>query len=96
MIKESITPNDVVNLLNELLKLDPKGITNLFKTYVNVNDAIENHPTVQITGCDSALLGIMGILNGLFGTLEDESGVIYYSIDETVGNILNFGVKPIK
>ena len=79
MIKKSITPKDVVDLLNEMLRLDPKGTQRFIETRVKVNMAIADHPTIQVRKYPSdpfPVLGPIGFLNGLFGTMENRYGVI--------------------
>ena len=79
MIKKSITPKDVVDLLNEMLCLDSKGTQRFIQNRVEVNMKVANHPTIQVKNYpDDAFptLGPIGFLNGLFGTLENGFGVI--------------------
>ena len=61
MLKNNITLHDVCNLFNELLKLDYDCIQNLISCRVKCNDAIANHPTVQVT--KSSEVGIIGIIS---------------------------------
>lgn len=78
MIRQSLTPQELCEFMNELIKLDPEGINRLVRARVQINNDLAEHPTVQVgtirdtnqevVGYD---LGLMGILNGLFGTYDD-------------------------
>jgi len=107
MIKETISIKDIANLLNELLKKDPKGIKKLFNYRVKTTTEVANHPSVLVASSreygpkseskiSNYSLGFLGILNGLFGTQEDGCGFLYYSYKEYKNgqqDILSFGVK---
>lgn len=56
-------------MLNELLAMDPDCISTLTQTRVACNAKIKDHPTVQvmIDPQGQAVVGLVGILNGLFG-----------------------------
>lgn len=75
--KTSTTPEDVVNLLNEAVKLDPQAMYALVEARVPCNEALADHPTIQVSAYDEQTgkptpgqfrVGILGLLNGLFGT----------------------------
>lgn len=70
MIKKSITIQETVDFLNELLKIDSKAIESLFNIRIFCNNDMMEHPTVQVSKVNEELgqLGIIGILNGLFKT----------------------------
>jgi hypothetical protein len=83
MCKDSATPSDVCDLLNELLKLDYDCIVALVTNRKKCNEAIESHRTVQVQrGIDDlfASVGIVGILNGLFDINEDGCGALCYEV----------------
>ena len=69
MIKDHITPQEVVDFLNELLELDPMGINALFNFRTFCNNAIADHATVQVGLVSDNIwtVGFVGILNGIFG-----------------------------
>ena len=90
MIKQSITPQDVCDLLNELLRLDPKCILTLIAHREPCNDSISEHPTVQVqpdTSSDhTSQVGILGIINGMFGVRDDGMGPICYETEDAAGS----------
>lgn len=93
-MKESVTAQDVCDLLNGLLKRDPKAIASLVNNRVPCNDDIANHPTVQVhdIGDGEASLGLIGILNGLFGVDKGRMGPILMTSNQD-DVVLGFGVK---
>lgn len=84
-IKESVTIDDVIGLLNELLEKDRDAVVPLFTRRVPCNEAIAKHPTVQVSYSKSngiAHLGVLGLLNGLFGVDDRNWGVLGMEVDE--------------
>jgi hypothetical protein len=82
-IKESVTIDEVIGLLNELLEKDRDAVVPLFTRRMPCNKAIAEHPTVQVSrinGVDH--LGVLGILNGFFGVDERNWGVLAMVVDE--------------
>ena len=59
-----------IDFLNDLLAKDPVMLNSIMNHYVNCNDEIMDHPTVQV---DGDRVGILGILNGLFGIIDGDS-----------------------
>lgn len=82
MIKDTVTIDDTINLLNELLKIDHECIYNLVNARVGCNNLVEDHPTVQVTsfGSNVPVVGIIGILNGLFGVNDKGFGPISFEM----------------
>ena len=74
-----------IELLNEMLRLDPEATHKLFNTYVQVNEAILEHPTIRC-GCPIGMseqeylelkerrrmVSILGVLNGIHGVYDEE------------------------
>jgi hypothetical protein len=89
-MKENISVKDVCELMNEMLEMDYSCTYNLVSIRVDCNEAILNHPTIQVQqiGKDSPKVGILGILNGLFGVNDDNMGSISMMIDN--GKIVTF------
>lgn len=91
-VKEKITLKETVDFLNELLKIDPIAITALFSMRIACNETLADHETVQVSmlGKDYCQVGVIGILNGLFGI--DEYGWGHISIDYDDGKVTGFRV----
>lgn len=88
-MKESITPDDVCDLLNELLSVDYDSIYELVTRHVECNQALVDHETVQVRGyAGPPSVGMMGIINGMFGVNQNGHGPICYEIEN--GKILKF------
>src|SRR5512142_1114730 len=79
-LRQHVKPQDVVDLLNELLQMDRDAIGCLVEYRARCHDNIVNHPTVQ---CVGQTVGMLGILNGLFG-VEDRTnyGAIAANYDD--------------
>ena len=99
MIKPSVTVAEVVALLNELVKLDPAAMNALVESRVHCNDAFADHPTVQVSsrkggnGEDGFEVGLLGILNGIFGTDPKGWGPIAACFNE--GVLYEFIARPV-
>jgi hypothetical protein len=96
MLKEKITAQDACNMLNELLKLDYECTAALIRHHECCNKSVTEHPTIQVQcyGKDKhPLLGIVGVINGMFGIREDGMGAICYESDEN-DKILGFKITP--
>ena len=96
MLKETITIQDVCDLLNELLEKDRYCINSLLFTRVTCNKAIADHPTVQVQQYKNDKLpavGLIGIINGLFGIREDGMGAFCAEVDDN-GELITFKPTP--
>jgi hypothetical protein len=79
--KKSVTMKDVVSLLNDCVKRDRECMDKLVNTRVVCNKKLANHNTVQIKRSKNKKgiiyeVGLLGILNGLFGVDETGWGAI--------------------
>ncbi len=80
-IKESVTIQDVVDLLNRAAKKDLVAMRTLIETRVPCNKVLGDDPTIQVTesfegGSRGFSVGVLGILNGIFGTDDKGWGTI--------------------
>lgn len=70
----------VIEFLNSLVELDQEAIEKLIEARVFCNEALADHPTVQVGTyhSDSKLpkVGMLGILNGMFGADTQRWGYI--------------------
>jgi hypothetical protein len=90
MIRNSISPDDAIALLNEALELDRVGVSQLFLRTASINQALADHPTIQVGAHPdgSYYVRTLGLLNGLFGVADDGYGPI--AAEEENGLILRF------
>lgn len=96
MLKEKVSVDDVCNLLNELLELDPICTHSLLLNRSICNNAVAEHSTIQVQQNARDLfpsVGLIGFLNGLFGVRVDGMGPICVEMDD--GKILKFKPTPI-
>lgn len=70
-IKETVSLDETIAYLNELIEIDKPAIAALIANRVPCNEQLANHPTVQVV-CqnDGYWVGFLGILNGLFGASD--------------------------
>lgn len=81
--KDSVTPAEAVDLLNDLMRRDPAAMRELFRWRVTCNTELALHPGVQVDATDvlsdepiQYSVGLLGILNTLFGLDEGKRGLI--------------------
>lgn len=77
MIKQSLTLDETIEFLNELIKIDRAAIENLLLHKVECNIDLMEHESVQVRKTDfdhMGLVGFLGILNGMFGIHGPEAG----------------------
>jgi len=77
MIHEQRSIDDTIAFLNELLAIDEPAISALVKTRAPCGTGLADHASVQVgfqpgtTKSDGLWeVGLLGVLNGLFGTIE--------------------------
>lgn len=86
---EYVTAVGVIDFLNELVKIDAGALKMLIDHRVICNEELALHPTVQVRETDDCyLVGMLGILNGLFGVDENEIGFITAVFQE--GELVEF------
>lgn len=84
MIKDLITLDEVIEFLNELIKIDQRAMHKLIKFRTPCNQELADHESIQVTmDLFGFEVGLLGILNGLFGVDEDKYGAITAVFDET-------------
>lgn len=85
MIHETIDIDHTIRLLNEALKLDPQAVTALIEHRVPCNDQLADHPSIQCghpPDQPTARVGLLGLLNGIFGADENGWGPIAAVFEE--------------
>ena len=69
----AVTVDDAIQFLNELVRADHDALLALYNYKVPCNDTLRDHPAVQVsaeTPDGPCFVGLLGLLNGLFGTDE--------------------------
>jgi len=98
-IKESITIQDVLEVLNRAHTADPDAMCALVNARVPCNEALANDPTIQVghpndDPSKGYEVGLVGVLNGLFGADAENWGTIAYEVEQyevaTCSKILKF------
>ena len=69
----------IVDALNEANQLDPLAVAELMICRVSCNEALADHPTIQV-GNDG--VGPLGLINGLVGVRDNDWGYIAMEWDE--------------
>ena len=80
-----------VAFLNSLLEFDKQAIKSLIDSRVFCNKELQNHPTVQVGGIDGTQVGLLGILNGMFGCDDKGNGYILAVYDDE-RNLIKFSL----
>lgn len=82
-MRNSITLEQIVDYLNDLVKRDPVTINNLFVKQFPCNESLVNHPTIQVRSyMNDYYVSILEIINGMFGLSESYFGPIVALYDE--------------
>lgn len=81
MIRESITIDEALGVLNRMVGEDADAVSHLCLTRVECNQALAENPTVQVGHVDDdpakpLEVGFLGVLNGLFGADDRGWGAI--------------------
>ena len=88
-MRQVVSVDYVIEFLNSALKDDKEAIHNLIEQRVICNEKLADHPTIQVSckNKEQFEVGLLGILNGLFGTTEEGLGLIsaVYEDDRLVG-----------
>jgi hypothetical protein len=97
-IKESVTLDEVLALLNEAVELDAVAVNALVESRVRCCKALSAHPTIQVVQVDGEeelfLVGLLGILNGCFGVDDRGYGPIAAVVDESPPRVVGFCRLP--
>lgn len=91
-MKETIDVDAVIALLNSALAADSTAVSALVEQRVPCNEALWDHPTVQVVVNDGQpCVGLLGVLNGLFQPDEFGRGPItaVYN-DDDVETVVRF------
>ena len=87
-----------IAVLNELVALDREVIETLIETRVPCASSLIYHPTAQVVGGDALEdgphLGMLGVLNAIFGADDRGYGYIAADFDDD-GNLVRFVRTPL-
>ena len=95
-MKKTVTIDDVIQVLNEMVEADGPATAALIANRVPCNKSLADHPSIQVAKQHGGFhVGMLGVLNGLFGTYEDGMGPIAAFFVEEEGqefyNLQKFG-----
>jgi hypothetical protein len=77
MLNDPCSVDHALQILNEMLAADPDAAKSLVETRVLCNEVLADHLTIQVMGDpDGFRVGLLGVLNGIFGTEGDGGGPI--------------------
>ena len=85
MIKNTVSLDDAIEYLNSLVEIDALAMAAIISNRVPCNQAMADHPTVQVHAYqkeEGYKVGFLGLLNGLFGVDESGYGDIAAIFDE--------------
>lgn len=82
-IREQISLDETIAYFNELIELDRPALAALVANRVPCNKALADHPTVQAGAQHGGFyVGLIGIINGLFGIHENGWGSIAWVFED--------------
>lgn len=95
-----------IRLLNEALAADRDAMEKLISNRVNCNEVLAKHPTIQVKAFAEKgssygksevtgplirySVGMLGIINGIFGADENENGFIAARFDDETHQLVAF------
>jgi len=83
MIRDIVSITKVIDYLNELLELDRPAVAALIANRIPCNREMADHPSVQVSSQHGGYhVGMLGILNGIFGIDEEGFGGIVAVFEE--------------
>lgn len=95
MPRSATTVETAAGILNELLTADPRAMQELINARVKCNQALADHPTAQTRRRGPGHeIGLLGVINAIFGKNADGAGAICAEIDDNTGAIVRFCQTP--
>lgn len=86
---DTIDLDSVITYLNELIAIDKPAIAALLANRVPCNEYLAEHPTVQVSAQHGGYhVGMLGIINGMFGVNRQGFGLIRYVFED--GELIRF------
>lgn len=104
-MRDSVTVDEVIGLLNEIVRLDRLAVQKLVEARVQCNRELADHPSVQTLADPTEpheshkySVGVLGVLNGLFGVDERGYGPISAKFEKDdsgkMGDLIDFERTP--
>lgn len=88
--------HQVVDFLNQLVSIDREAIEKLIASRVKCNKELADHPTVQVFGTGGDYwVGILGILNGIYGCNSEGVGFIQAHLDDDLHLVRFASTEPV-
>jgi len=86
----TVALEETIEFLNRLVEIDHEAMKILVLTRVPCNQGLADHPTVQVREDNDAFnVGMLGVLNGLFGINPDGYGNIIADFEsDGQGNLI--------
>ncbi len=89
----------IIDFLNELVAIDREAIEKLIEFRVPCNQALADHPTVQVESVGyGPRVGLLGLLNGLVGANAAGWGYVMAEFEgdaENLGHLIGFRLNRI-
>ncbi len=90
-MSQAITIEHAVAAMNSMHKCDPTALRRLLEYRVSCNEELADHPTCQVGAeLNKYDVGMLGVINGIFGVVDIGSGYIAALVDEDTGDIQGF------
>ena len=88
-LKRKVKIDDAIEYLNGLLRLDHSAVMGLCEERVQCNSDLAAHPSCQVYALPNDAgyrVGLLGVLNGLFGTIDGGPHASYGPISARIVN----------
>jgi len=97
MISDRKTAARTIRLLNDAFARDPRAIASMVYHRVGCNQALADHPTIQVLCAENGrcTIGLVGVVNGMCGVIKRGKrrgwGMVCSVHDDKTGVLLGFG-----
>lgn len=83
-MKTNKSVTDAINTLNELVELDRYGIQSLIEKKIVCTPELAEHSTCQVSKNNDGYyeVGLLGVINAIFGVDDNSNGFIVASYNE--------------
>jgi hypothetical protein len=79
-----VTVDDALAVLQQIFEMDPEAIAKMLAVRVPCNERLAGHSTVQVSedAPGQFTVGVMGLLNGIFGVRTNMAGYLAYILEQ--------------